>query len=176
MKLGESTLDLDRIDYQVLDALQHDAKIPLKKIGERVGLSAPSVLERIRKLELGGVIRGYKAEIDARAVGLDVAAFIGVSVQTPATLSAVERWVEGEHHIQECHHVTGAFTLMLKVKTRTTRDLQALISRIRSLDGVASTETMVVLSSTTERSQVAFDIPAESDDTVRGKRAKRRAS
>jgi Lrp/AsnC family transcriptional regulator, leucine-responsive regulatory protein len=176
MKLGESVLDLDRIDYQVLDALQHDAKIPLKKIGEVVGLSAPSVLERIRKLELAGVIRGYRAEIDARAVGLDVAAFIGVSVQTPATLAAVERWVEGEHQIQECHHVTGGFTLMLKVKTRSTRDLQALISRIRSLDGVASTETMVVLSSTTERTQVAFDLPTENDDAPRTRRAKRRAS
>ncbi|NLY94573.1 MAG: Lrp/AsnC family transcriptional regulator [Myxococcales bacterium] len=168
-------MDLDRIDYQVLDALQHDAKIPLKKIGEMVGLSAPSVLERIRKLELAGIIRGYRAEIDAHAVGLDVAAFIGVSVQTPATLAAVERWVAGEPQIQECHHVTGGFTLMLKVKTRNTRELQALISRIRSLDGVASTETMVVLSSTTERTQIAFDIPEEDDAHARVKRAKRRA-
>ena len=169
-------MELDRIDYQMLDALQHDAKIPLKKLGELVGLSAPSVLERIRKLELAGVIRGYRAEVDGHAVGLDVTAFIGVSVQTPATLAAVEEWVADEAQIQECHHVTGAFTLMVKVKTRNTRELQALISRIRSLDGVASTETMVVLSSTTERSQVAFDIPTVSDESPRIRRVKRRVS
>lgn len=165
--------EIDRIDYQLLDALQQDAKIPLKKIGEIVGLSAPSVLERIRKLEQAGVIRGYHAQLDAHAVGLDVAAFIGVSVQTPVNATEVERWVVDEHQIQECHHVTGGFTLLLKVKTRNTRELQALISRIRSLPGVVATETMVVLASTTERSHVAFGIPEDEEGRV-GKRMKKR--
>jgi Lrp/AsnC family transcriptional regulator, leucine-responsive regulatory protein len=83
MKFREETFELDDIDRQLLSCLQEDAKVSLNRLGERVGLSAPSVMERIRKLEQAGIITGYHATLDARAVGLDVAAFIGVRVQSP---------------------------------------------------------------------------------------------
>ncbi len=156
MNLGE-LYDLDEIDRKLLGALQEDAKISLQKLGDRVGLSAPSVMERVRKLESAGIITGYHALVDARKVGLDVSAFIGVAITNPKQLAAFEGWVDSVPQILECHHVTGGHTLLLKVKTRNTRALEQLISRIRSLDGVAGTETMIVLSTHAERVQVALE-------------------
>ena len=141
---------LDHLDLHILTVLQENCKLPLVKIGERVGLSAPSVIERIRKLEENGVIRGYTAVLDGRKLGKDITAFIGVSIDHPALISTFETAIDGLEDIQECHHVTGEYTLLLKVKVYTTSDLEELIRQIRSLDGVQRTETSVVLSTHTE--------------------------
>lgn len=151
---------LDEIDAQIVAGLQADAKVSLSDLGKRVGLSAPSVLERVRKLERSGVITGYHATVDARRLGLDIAAFIGVSIRDPKHLSAAEVWAQSEPQIMECHHVTGGHSLLMKVKTRNTQALEHLISRIRQLEGVERTETMVVLSTHTERVTCAFEVPA----------------
>ena len=171
MNLGE-TYVLDGIDRQLLDALQSDSKRSLKEIGSAVGLSAPSVMERVRKLENAGVIKGYHALLDARKVGLDTSAFIGVSVSNPQQISEFEIWVESIPQVLECHHVTGGHTLLLKVKTQNTADLEKLISRIRSMEGVAGTETMVVLSTHTERVEVALPQGEPASETRRRKRSR----
>jgi Lrp/AsnC family leucine-responsive transcriptional regulator len=145
---------LDATDVAILQTLQQDCKSPLARIGDLVGLSAPSVSERIEKLEQSGVIRGYSAVLGSRELGLDVTAFIGVVVETPGGLSAFEEPVVSIEGVLECHHVTGHHTLLLKVKAPTTEGLENLISRIRSLAGVVRTETTVVLSTHTERSQL----------------------
>jgi Lrp/AsnC family leucine-responsive transcriptional regulator len=154
MKLGEDQLDLDEIDLHILTLLQEHCKMPLAKIGEKVGLSAPAVIERIKKLEDSGIIRAYAALVDARKLGFDITAFIGVSISHPKAIARFEKEIDGFEDVLECHHVTGGYTLLLKVKTANTSALEALISRIRSVDGVERTETMVVLSTHTERTQV----------------------
>ena len=87
MKFRDDPHRLDEIDRQLLDELQADAKISLKRVGERVGLSAPAVMERVRKLEQAGVLTGYHAQVDARRVGFDIAAFIGVAIRSPRALA-----------------------------------------------------------------------------------------
>src|ERR1041385_90978 len=87
-KLGNNPIRLDDIDEQILELLQIDCKQPLADIGEKVGLSAPSVLDRVRKLEQHGIITGYHARIDARSIGLDLWAIVGVSIQSPKHLDA----------------------------------------------------------------------------------------
>ena len=172
MILGE-TYVLDGIDRQLLEELQTDSKRSLKDIGSAVGLSAPSVMERVRKLENAGFIKGYHALLDARMVGLDISAFIGVSISNRDFLGAFEEWVETIPEILECHHVTGGHTLLLKVKTRNTEDLEQLISRIRFMEGVASTETMVVLSTHTERVELPLP-PGEPETEARRRKRPRR--
>jgi Lrp/AsnC family leucine-responsive transcriptional regulator len=174
MNLGE-TYVLDGIDRQLLSELQSDCKRSLKEIGAAVGLSAPSVMERVRKLETAGIIKGYHALLEARKVGLDIAAFIGVSIGDPNLLAAFEEWADSISQVMECHHVTGGHTLLLKVKTSNTEALEQLISRIRSLDGVTSTETMVVLSTHTERAEVALPPGEPAPETGRRKRPRRSA-
>ena len=166
--------ELDSIDGEIIRGLQADAKASLSELGRRVGLSAPSVMERVRKLEKAGIITGYHATVDARSLGLDIAAFIGVSIRNPQHLADAEAWANEEPQIMECHHVTGGHSLLLKVKTRNTRALEHLISRIRQLDGVERTETMIVLSTHTERVQCAFEIP-EAVPSSRSRRPKKSA-
>ena len=142
--------NLDTLDMHILSVLQENCKLPLVKIGERVGLSAPSVIERIKKLEEGGVIRGYTAILDARKLGKDITAFIGVSINHPTLITEFETKIANFEDIQECHHVTGEYTLLLKVKANNTTSLEELIRQIRSIKGVERTETSVVLSTYTE--------------------------
>ena len=151
MKIDDEQPELDEIDVQILALLQEHCKMPLAKIGQRVGLSAPAVIERIKKLEEGAVITGYSAIVDARKVGCDITAFIGVLTSHPRSIRDVEQQIEDRPEVLECHHVTGGYTLLLKVKTANTTTLEELISHLRSIEGVARTETMIVLSTHTER-------------------------
>lgn len=151
MKTEEEQLDLDEIDLRILALLQEHCKTPLAKIGQGVGLSAPAVIERIKKLEENGVITGYSALLDTRKLGCDITAFIGVLTSHPKSIGDVERRIESRAEVLECHHVTGSYTLLLKVKTANTTTLEELISHLRSIEGVSRTETMVVLSTHTER-------------------------
>jgi len=147
---------LDDMDVHILGLLQDDCRTPLARIGEHVGLSAPAVLERIKKLEAAGVITGYHAIVDGRRIGLDVTAFIGVVTSDPDSIDEFERQVTALEDVLECHHVTGAFTFLVKVKTASTSTLEQLITSIRSIDGVARTETTVVLSTHIERVQLGL--------------------
>jgi Lrp/AsnC family leucine-responsive transcriptional regulator len=161
----------DDIDRHLLGLLQEDCRTALARLGEQVGLSAPAVLERIKKLEAAGIIRGYCALLDAKRVGLDVTAFIGVIISHPTLIAEFERRVAARDDVLECHHVTGAYTLLLKVKTANTGTLERLISEIRSIDGVARTETLIVLSTHTERVQLA--LPAADAAAPPARRARR---
>ncbi len=143
-------MELDTVDRHILALLQENCKLPLARIGERVGLSAPSVAERIDKLEKNGVIRGYTAVLDARRLGKDITAFIGVFIEHPKVISTFEKAIDRFEEVQECHHVTGQHTMLLKVKADNTSTLEKLIRKIRSIDGVTRTETSIVLSTYTE--------------------------
>lgn len=141
----------------------------LAKIGEQVGLSAPAVIERIKKLEDSGIVKGYTAVLDARRLGLDITAFIGVSISHPQGIEIFEQEIPHLPDVLECHHVTGGYTLMLKVKTANTSTLEKLIRRIRSIDGIGRTETMVVLSTHTEQ----LKLNLQSDPPTVSKRVRR---
>jgi Lrp/AsnC family leucine-responsive transcriptional regulator len=169
------TYPLDAIDRALLEALQDDCKASLGKLGELVGLSPPSVMERVRKLEASGVITGYHAAVDAKRVGLDITAFVGVSINYPKDIEAFLAQLAGRPEVQECHHVTGAATLLLKVKTRNTASLERVISALRQVEGVTRTETMVVLSTATEGSHVALpELAPEPEAPIRRSRPRSR--
>ena len=176
MKLG-SELDLDDIDRGILALLQDNCRTSLARIGEQVGLSAPSVVERVKKLEDSGVIQGYHADLDAKRLGIDITAFIGVTVDHPRLLITFENEIRDVAGVLECHHVTGAYSLMLKVKTENTSSLERLISRLRSIEGVDRTETMVVLSTHIEGARIPLAAAERVTplDNKRGRRAGERA-
>ncbi len=161
---------LDAIDRELLEALQRDCKTPLAKLGERVNLSAPSVMDRVRKLEAAGVITGYHAAVDGRRVGLDITAFIGISINYPNDIEHFLAQIADRPEVLECHHVTGGHSLLLKIKTKNTASLEGLISSLQRVDGVTGTETMVVLSTATERARVR--VP-ESDQAPARRRKRR---
>ena len=168
MKISGETPELDAIDLQILSLLQANGRIAHVKLAEQVGLSPPSVIERVKKLEDSGTIIGYHAEVDARRLGKDVTAFIGVSIVHPRTIPLFEETIGLLDDVLESHHVTGEYTLMLKVKTEDTSSLEQLIRTIRSIEGVARTETMVVLSTHIERTQIGVHGNGENGETGNG--------
>lgn len=170
MKLKTEAIELDSIDLQILSIIQEQGRIPLVKLGEQVGLSSPSVIDRIKKLEDSSIIAGYHASIDARSLGKDVTAFIGVSITHPKTIAVFEQTIDALEDVMECHHVTGQHTVLLKIKTENTSSLERLISTIRSIEGVTRTETMVVLSTHTERSTIAVPTATHLESMGNGRR------
>ena len=161
LPLSRSRLfELDAVDRQIVDALQADARISRAAIGERVGLSAAAVHERIRKLERAGIIRGYAALLDPTLVGYDLLAFVQIYIEHPRFEESFLRAVSAMPQVQECHRVTGAATCLLKVRADTRESLQTVIlDRINAIEGVRQTESIVVLSTTKESPIVPLDDP-----------------
>jgi Lrp/AsnC family leucine-responsive transcriptional regulator len=141
---------LDRIDLKILFILQNDGRRRLADIAEEVDLSAPAVMERVKKLEAAGVIRGYQALIDGKKVGKDITAFIGVSVGNQRDIDNFAAQMMRYADVLECHHVTGEESFVLKVKAANTAALEKLLGEIRSVEGVTRTVTKVVLSTAKE--------------------------
>lgn len=135
----------DERDLAILAALQADARATYAQVAREVGLSPSSVHDRVRKLEESGVIRGYRALVDAEAVGLYVTALISVTPLDPRQPDDLAQRVDEFSEIEDCYSVAGEENYILKVRTRTTNELEDLIRRIREKAGVR-TRTTVVLS------------------------------
>src|SRR5204862_3584961 len=97
---------LDGTDHRLLAELQRDARLSLAELGRRVGLSSPAVAERLGRLERSGVIRGYRAEVDPRALGLSLTAVIRIR-PAPRQLAKVAELARGTPEVVECHRITG---------------------------------------------------------------------
>ena len=136
---------LDERDLVILRALQEDARATYAEIGERVGLAASTVHERVRKLERAGVIRGYRAEVDAESLGLFVTSMVSVMPLDPRQPDDLPDRVRELPEVEACHSVAGDENYILKVRTRTTSDLEDFLRRLREKAGV-QTRTTVVLS------------------------------
>jgi len=146
---------LDAKDRAILDLVQRDAKLPQAEIAKRVGLSAAAVNERLRKLDQAGVIRRYAALVDAQAVGAAITAFVEVFIEQPKFERAFIERVRELEEVQECHYITGEFSLLLKVRVRDIESLrEVLLHQFNAMEGVRQTRTIMVLSTVKEESFV----------------------
>ena len=136
---------LDARDRDIIAALQDDARATYADVAARVGLSASAVHDRVRKLEEQGVIRGYRAVVDPEALGLFVTALIQVRPFDPSQPDDLPERVAEFPEVEDCYSVAGEANYVLKVRTRTTGELEELIRRLREKAGVA-TRTTIALS------------------------------
>jgi Lrp/AsnC family leucine-responsive transcriptional regulator len=136
---------MDPKDRAIVDVLQDDARSTYAQIGARVGLSASTVHDRVRKLERRGIIRGYRASVDPQAVGLDVTALVSVMPLDPSQPDDLPDQVVEFSEVEDCYSVAGEANYVLKVRTGTTGDLEDLIRRLREKAGV-TTNTTIALS------------------------------
>lgn len=148
---------IDEIDIKILSILQNSGRTHLAEIAKEVELSSPAVLERVKKLESSGIIKGYQAVLDPKKMGKDVTAFVGVSVSHQKYIDAFAAFIGRQRDVLECHHVTGEESFILKVKTANTDSLEKILAEVRSLEGVSGTVTKVVLSSVKESQKLEFD-------------------
>lgn len=148
---------LDQIDLKILYILQNNGRTRLADIAGEVELSTPAVMERVKKLETGGIIKGYQALLDGKKVGKDIAAFIGVSVGRQRDIDGFAQRMLQYDDVLECHHVTGDESFILKVRSANTASLEKLLGEIRSVEGVTRTVTKVVLSTAKESQSLKLD-------------------
>ncbi len=148
---------IDQTDLKILYILQNNGRTRLADIADEVGLSAPAVMERVKKLEASGVIKGYQALVDGKKVGKDVTAFIGVSIGNQRNIDQFASDMLQYRDVLECHHVTGDESFILKVKSANTGSLEKLLGQIRSVEGVTRTVTRIVLSTAKEGQALELD-------------------
>jgi Lrp/AsnC family leucine-responsive transcriptional regulator len=134
---------LDNVGWEILATLQENARLSFAELGRRVGLSLPAVAERVRRMEEAGVITGYRAQVNAKKIGLPITAFVRLSVrgdQYPEVIALARTMPE----VRECHHLTGADSFIMKVVAASIPHLESMITRLSSY---GQTTTSIVLSS-----------------------------
>jgi Lrp/AsnC family leucine-responsive transcriptional regulator len=152
---------LDAIDLKLIELLQTNDQSALGELGRAVKLAPSSVKERIKRLTKAGVIKGFHARIAPDALGLDLLAFIFVGWTNPATEPRFLARVAREPTVLECHHVTGSWNYILKVRLRNTAALEAFLTHVvKSVPGIQRTESLIVLSSPKETAALATAPPA----------------
>ncbi|MDQ3784622.1 MAG: Lrp/AsnC family transcriptional regulator [Actinomycetota bacterium] len=158
---------LDRVDHHILRLLREDGRISHAAVAKAVGLSGPAVHERVRKLEQRGVIAGYTCILDPYELDRYHAAFVMVTLSEGDEFAADEPIVARiceEPDVLEFHRIAGQDCYLLKVRAATNRDIEQLLRRIRSIRGVARTQTTIVLS--TELEKPTIEVPEPDADEV----------
>ena len=135
---------LDERDLEIVSALREDARATYADIAARVGLSASSVHERVRKLEAAGVITAYRAVVDPEALGLFVTALIAVTPLDPQQPDDLPERLADLPEVEDCLSVAGEANYILKVRTRSTNHLEELIRRLREKAGVSTRMTIAL--------------------------------
>jgi Lrp/AsnC family leucine-responsive transcriptional regulator len=145
---------LDDLDLKLLRSLQQNGRTKRNELAEQVGLSVPSVSERLKKLEDNKIIEGYFAKINRQAFGYDILAFILVMMDSSKHYKDLIKHVEKNPNILECYSVLGEGSHLLKVTVKNTESLEKLLSEIQTWLGVTSTKTTYVLSTLKETTEI----------------------
>ncbi|MBX3019954.1 MAG: Lrp/AsnC family transcriptional regulator [Bdellovibrionaceae bacterium] len=150
-KLG--TAGMDELDLKIIKQLSTDSKMSFQDLGQQVGLTAPAVHARVKKMEKSGVIQNYGVNLDYARIGLDVTAFVRLqtgkmSCSTAGT--ALSKYPE----IEECHSVAGEDDVIIKTRTATPLELQNLLDRLRTEGLAEKSVSIFVLETHFERSRL----------------------
>lgn len=166
---------INDVDRKILNIIQKDARIANSEIARQIGLAPSAVLERLRKLEERGVIRGYATEINAAEIGFGLTAF--VFVKTNECGDGTDELLAQIPDVLEVHDVAGEDSYLLKVRAKTTEDLARLLrEKIKILPNVLSTRTTVVLHTIKETTALPIEQEIESakDASAKSNKSNRR--
>ncbi|HXR73608.1 Lrp/AsnC family transcriptional regulator [Actinocrinis sp.] len=148
---------MDAVDRTLIEALRANGRATYAELARLVGLSGPTVTDRINRLEQAGVITGYRAMIDPSAVGLGVTALIGVLLSDAADLDDVGRRLRDVPEIEDCWFVAGEESYLVKVRAGDPLGLEKIIGKLNRIRGVARTRTTVALSTKWEGRQLPLE-------------------
>ncbi|HEV8686327.1 MAG TPA: Lrp/AsnC family transcriptional regulator [Gaiellaceae bacterium] len=151
--LNAAGYDLDSTNRRLLRELERDARLSIAELGRRLNLSAPAVAERMQRLERAGVIRGYRAELDPKALGFPIAVVVRVR---PASrqLQKIPEIARETPEVVECHRITGEDCFFLQVHLRSMDDLEEILDRFTPF---GQTTTSIIHSSPVARRALPFD-------------------
>lgn len=138
---------MDDIDRKIIDALRRDAKKPLAEIGSLVGLAASSVTERVRRLVATGVIRRFTLDLDPEKMGLPTLVFIWIALRDDADEPAFRAHIAAHPQVLECHHVTGAWAYLVKIRVDQPAGIEAFLAGLKAMRFLGRSESVIALSS-----------------------------
>ena len=119
---------LDEINRRLLQELQSDARVTMAELGRRINLSAPAVAERVQRLERAGVITGYRAEVDPKAIGFPIAAVVRIR-PTTRQLQKIPELAREMPEVVDCYRITGEDCFFVKLHLRSMDDLEEILDR-----------------------------------------------
>ena len=146
-------IELDEIDRRILSALKKDARISFKKIAEETGVSEATVFVRVKKMQERGIIKNFMAVVDPSTVGKALTAIMLVKAQ-PKGLTGLLDALKKLDDVYEIYDVTGQYYSIVKIRTSGTEQLSKIIDEIGQIEGVAGTETVIVLRTVKEELKV----------------------
>ena len=145
---------MDRIDANILKCLTRDARMNASQISQQVNLSVSAVIERMKKMEASGLIRGYTAVIDERQAGVNVQAMISIRLEHPKYNPEFNRQMCAHESVMECFYITGDFDYIARIGVSSTEELTMVLHDIKQIPGVSLTRTYVVLDNVKQNSSV----------------------
>lgn len=140
---------LDRIDSELLTALQRDGRLRLEDLARKVELAPSSVHDRLRRLGRDGVIRRWTIDVAPEAFGLTILALVGVRASRPC--SQLVESVAQMPEVEEFHSVAGRLSFILKLRASSSEHLLEIVERLQQIDGIEGAETTVILKTHFER-------------------------
>lgn len=159
---------IDTLDERILSELQENGRLTMKALAERVGLSSPAMIERVRRLEERGVLAGYRAIVDPAAIGRPLTALISIDVDRRHHDVLLNR-LRSEPAVELCHRVTGEHSYLVKVHVASTEELEMLVDDLA--DAGARCSSSIVLSTPIEGAPV---VPPEGTVSQRTRLTRRR--
>lgn len=154
MQISETTT-LDTADLKILRELQRDSRASFKSIAQKVGVSEATVFVRVKKLQEKGVIKGFTTLVTPQALGKPLTAIVLVRANPKAQAGTLEALRKFED-IYEVYDVTGQYYSILKVRTSGTEELAKIMDEVAKIDGIAGTETIIVLRTVKEDANLRF--------------------
>ena len=143
---------IDRIDQKILTFLIANARMPFLEIARECGISGAAIHQRVKKLEDAGIIVGSRLEVDPKALGHDVCAYIGIRVSEANMFNSVIDSLKNIPEVVECHYITGKFSLFIKLYCRDNDELRNFMTNtLYSIPGISMTETFFSLNQEFER-------------------------
>lgn len=149
---------IDKIDVKILNMLQDDGRTKRNVLAEAVGLSLPSLSERLKKLEEKGIITGYFTKINLKTFGLDLKVFITIHTESSKHYESLTKHVNETDEILECFAVLGEGSHIMKAVVKDSESLENLLGRIQSWEGVKRTHSRFVLSTIKETTKINVKI------------------
>lgn len=140
----ESKPEWDAKDWQLLEALQHDARLGYAELGRKVRLSAPAVAERVKRMEDAGVITGYRAVIDSKRLGYGIEAMVRLRCDG-SICARFGKLVADVAEVLDCHRLAGEDSALLRVVAMSINHLEAVLDRLLKIHPSISTTTLIVL-------------------------------
>ncbi|MCR4368847.1 MAG: Lrp/AsnC family transcriptional regulator [archaeon] len=142
-------MDLDKTDAAILGVLEKNARLSLRKVAVKVGVSVATVMHRLLRLESEGVVRGYSVVVDSQKLGYDLQAITSLIV-SKGKLFEVEKKIATHPNVMAVYDVTGSFDVIVISRFKNRKSLDAFIKKIQTYDFVEKTETMLVLNTIKE--------------------------